>query len=264
MSRKSPTPRTNGFTLVELITVIAIISVLLGLLVVALQASRAAADRLRCANNLRQIGIATHIYHNLETRFPPGAIEPRPLWRHGRQFAWSALLLPHLEMAAVADRIEFSKPFDHPINKDAAASVVTVFLCPSTPRNSPIHNGRGACDYGGIFGERISSPNEPPKGMMLFDRGVRIEEIRDGSSNTLMISEDSDFPDGQWINGRNIFDQAYPINRAPFFENDIRSRHVDGANGVFADGSVRFLTESMALDLLAAICTRDGRETAAW
>ena len=256
--------RTGGFTLIELIVVIAAVSILLGLLLIALQAARAAAERLSCSNNLRQIGVAAHSYHSLAERFPPGAVEPRPLWRNGRQFAWSALLLPQLELVSVADRIDFRKPFDHAVNGQAAAVFVPVFLCPSTPRSSPLHKGRGACDYGGIFGERISSPNEPPKGVMLFDRGMRIEEIRDGTSNTLMISEDADFPDGQWINGRNVFDQAFPINRAPSFENDIRSRHPHGANGLFADGSVRFLSESMTLELLGAICTRAGRESVAW
>ena len=79
--------------------------------------------------------------------------------------------------------------------------------------------------------------------------------IRD-RSNTLIVSEDSNSPDAQWINGRNIFDQAFPINQAPAIENDIRSEHPQGANGVFCDGSVRFLNETIANEILAAICTR--------
>jgi hypothetical protein len=240
------------------------IGALSGLLLVAVQASRAAAGRLGCANNLRQIGIALHVYHDAERTFPPGAIEPRPLWRNGRQFSWSAMLLPHLEMGPLARQIDFRKPFDDPANSFAASNVVPTFLCPSTPRDSPWRKGRGACDYGGIIGERISGPNQPPKGIMLFDRGIPIREIRDGTSNTLMISEDSDFPDGQWINGRNVFDQAYPINQAPHFENDIRSHHRQGANGLFADSSVRFLSETLPLDILSAICTRAGGEAASY
>ena len=91
---------------------------------------------------------------------------------------------------------------------------------------------------------------------MLIDQVVRIRDITDGTSNTLIVSEDSMSPDAQWINGRNIFDQAFPINQAPGFENDIRSEHPQGANGVFCDGSVRFLNEAIDNETLAAICTR--------
>ncbi len=72
---------------------------------------------------------------------------------------------------------------------------------------------------------------------MLYDRAIAIAEITDGTSNTLIIAEDGEFADGQWINARNVFDQAYAINRAPAFENDIRSKHPGGANGLFCDGS---------------------------
>jgi prepilin-type N-terminal cleavage/methylation domain-containing protein/prepilin-type processing-associated H-X9-DG protein len=261
MIRLHQCPPRGAFTLVELVVVIALLGMLLGLMLVAIQASRAVAERIQCASNLRQIGISLHAYHDLHESFPPGAIEPRPLWRNGRQFAWSAMLLPQLELGTVSRQIDFRKPFDHPANSSVAATVLPVFLCPSIPRDSPRRQGRGACDYGGIIGERISGPNQPPKGIMLFDRGIRIWEIRDGASNTLMIAEDSNFPDGQWINGRNVFDQAYAINEAPFYENDIRSLHAKGANGLFADGSVRFLGESMRLEVLSAICTRAGGET---
>ena len=80
----------------------------------------------------------------------------------------------------------------------------------------------------------------------------------------MIVSEDGGWPDGQWINGRNVFDQAYAINYRPppgeFVENEIRSQHPGGANALFCDGSARFLAEQMKLDTLAAICTRAGGE----
>jgi prepilin-type processing-associated H-X9-DG protein len=84
--------------------------------------------------------------------------------------------------------------------------------------------------------------------------------IPDGTAQTLIVSEDSGWPDGQWINGRNIFDQAFAINNRVPFENDIRSEHPGGAHGLFCDGSVRFLRETLDLPTLAALCTRAGRE----
>jgi hypothetical protein len=95
---------------------------------------------------------------------------------------------------------------------------------------------------------------------MLYDSAVRMAEILDGTSTTLIIAEDCDFADGQWINGRNVFDQAFAINRAPAFENDIRSQHPGGALGLCCDCAVHFLSESMELRTLAALCTRNRQE----
>ncbi len=250
----------DAFTLVELLVVMAVIGVLVALLLPAIQAARESSRRTSCTNNLKQIGLALHLYHDVNSSFPPGCIEARPFHPNGRQIAWSALILPYLEEDPLYDQIDFDSPFDSPENSTAARVILPVYLCPTTPRSSPLQRGRGPCDYGGIYGERITSHNRPPKGTMLFDRAISFRDIHDGKSNTLVIAEDSNWPDGQWINGRNIFDQAFAINDAPKFENDIRSLHPGGANGTFCDGSVRFLSETMDLHTLAAICTRAGQE----
>ncbi len=255
--------------MVELLVVITIIGILMGLLLPAVQSAREAARRTGCLNSMRQMGIALHSHHNALGTFPPGGIEHRWMINpstgkrygaSGRQMAWSAFLLPYMEQEALYRQIDMAKPFDAAENADAAAVVLSVYICPSTPGGKQLVSGRGPCHYGGIFGERITGPNDPPKGVMLYDQRISIAEIRDGTSNTLAISEDSDFSDGQWINGLNVFDQAYGINQAPASENDIRSNHPGGANGLFCDGSVRFLAESMELKTLAAICTRAGGE----
>ena len=251
----------RGFTLVELLVVIAVIGILIGLLLPAVQMAREAARRASCLNNLRQLGIGLHNYHDALRAFPPGGIEPRsPLNPRGRQLAWSVFLLPFIEQQPLFERIDTGRAFDASENAVAAAKILSIYICPSVPEGKQLQSGRGPCRYGGIYGERITGPNSPPKGVMLYDRAISIADIRDGTSNTLMISEDCDFADGQWINGRNVFDQAFAINQAPTFENDIRSKHPGGANGLFCDGSVRFLTETMELRTLAAICTRNRGE----
>ncbi len=111
-----------------------------------------------------------------------------------------------------------------------------------------------------MYGERITGMNDPPGGTMLYDRAIAIHQILDGTSQTIVLAEDSKFLDGQWINGRNIFDQAYPINRVPAFENDMAQRTPGGANAVLADGSARFFAETLELRILAALCTCAGHE----
>jgi type II secretory pathway pseudopilin PulG len=251
-----------AFTIVELLVVIGIVGLLVSLLLPAVQASRESSRRTGCASNLRQIGLGLSAYHGAHRQFPVGCVEWRsPSNPTARQLAWSAYLLPFIEEAPLHRLLDTSQPFDSPRNAEAAATVVPLYLCPSSPRQSPLVDGKAACDYGGIYGERIASANNPPKGVMLIDAAVTYRQIRDGASKTLIVAEDSRFADAQWINGRNIFDQAFPINAAPAYENDIRSEHTGGAQGVMVDGSVHFFAEHLDLRTLAAICTRAGGET---
>jgi prepilin-type N-terminal cleavage/methylation domain-containing protein/prepilin-type processing-associated H-X9-DG protein len=253
--------RAAAFSLIELLVVVAIIGVLLALLLPAVQKAREAASRTVCTNNLKQIGIALHAYHNVHHTFPPGGIEWRPPRNlTNRQLAWCVFLLPYLEQDTVYKKLNLAKPFDHSENAAGAAAVLPVFLCPSKPRTEYRVEGRGACDYGGIFGQALTGPNNPHNGTMLFDKPVRLAQITDGPSHTLMASEDTQRDDGEWINALNIFDVAFPINRGPIWDPDIHSEHPGGANGLFADGSVHFLRETMDVKILAAIVTRAGGE----
>ena len=135
---------SSGFSLVELLVVIAVIGLLAGLLLPAVQASRESARRMTCLNNLHQIGLGVLAFHDVYKRFPEGGVEMRSLrgpdgkllYPNGRQLAWSAYILPYVELQSLARRIDFRKAFDSPENAAAAAEIVPLYLCPSNPRQS--------------------------------------------------------------------------------------------------------------------------------
>jgi prepilin-type N-terminal cleavage/methylation domain-containing protein/prepilin-type processing-associated H-X9-DG protein len=255
----------SGMTLVELLVVIAVIATLIAMLLPAVQSAREAARRTVCLNNLKNVGCALHGHQLAKRRFPIGCLE----WKGGtggtaRCLAWSAFILPWLDEQPLADRIDFSKPYDHPDNAPAAATIIPMLMCPSADRSGGLVGGLGRSDYGGITGERIVSPNNPEKGALVHDRAFAEREITDGLSKTIFVGECSRgaWPDGQWINGRNLYDQAYAVNW-PTWEDELRSRHPGGAHALFGDGAVRLIDESTDVRVLAASCTRNRQETTA-
>ncbi len=280
-------PRQNAFTLVELLVVIAIVGLLVAVVLPAVQASREASRRIECANNLRQLGIGLMNYHDAVGTFPPGLVDRRtganPL---GKQLSWNVFLLPFIEEQSVYRLFDLKAGFNRAPNRVAAGTVIPTFLCPSTAflavdRKGPTTgdaNGNGAwntgddlafTDYGGNFG--FSGPDAPyMNGVLVYERAFSMKQITDGTSHTLIVSEDTGRGaayDGQWANGENIFDTSGPINdrTLPLYrwaDNEIWSDHPQGVNLLFCDGSVRFTQEQTDLKALAAICTRAGEEVA--
>src|SRR5262249_46993480 len=156
----------------------------------------------------------------------PGGIEWRPFGNTtNRQLAWSAFILPYLDQEPLYRQLDLNTPFDSPENAAGAAAVLPVYLCPTKPRSTYLYDGRGVCDYGGIFGQAITGPNNPHNGTLIFDKPIRIPMITDGTSHTLMVAEDTQRDDGQWINAMNLFDVACPINQGPIIDPDIHSLH---------------------------------------
>src|SRR5262245_47506604 len=140
--RTFPVPRPpnsrRAFTLIELLVVIAIIAVLIALLLPAVQAAREAARRISCTNNLKQIGIALHGYHDAHNTFPAGgwiAVFNQPS-TNNMNIGWSASVLPWLEQRAVYAGLNLSYPYNTAVNSTAAYTVLQVYLCPSEPRQT--------------------------------------------------------------------------------------------------------------------------------
>jgi prepilin-type N-terminal cleavage/methylation domain-containing protein/prepilin-type processing-associated H-X9-DG protein len=262
-----------GMTLIELLVVVAIIGTLVALVLPAVQAARESARRAHCQNNLRQIGVALHIYHGARRQLPIGCVDKRISSTNpaGRQLAWSAELLPQLEQPALWQRIDFQSAYDSAINSSAAIATVATYICPSTTRTAPGREGhvvanplaqadmdayRGAAiDYGGIFGAAQISPSA--NGVFLYDRPVTLSDVTDGTSHTLAVAEDSGrgwLTNGEWINGENIYDVGGPINKQQ--DNEIWSDHPGGAMVLWCDGGVALLAEATELSVVRAMCTR--------
>jgi prepilin-type N-terminal cleavage/methylation domain-containing protein/prepilin-type processing-associated H-X9-DG protein len=157
--------RRLGFTLIEVLVVIAIIGVLVALILPAVQASREAARRTQCKNNLRQLGVAFHSYADVAKQLPPtyvavrNQILPRFLGIPGPYddaniHTYGEFLLPFLEQSAIYKQIDFTQPYFAPVdltgiglpnyqanNQDAVARPILTFLCPSAPRTANPHSG---------------------------------------------------------------------------------------------------------------------------
>ena len=136
--------RRLAFTLIELLVVIAIIAILIGLLLPAVQKVREAAARMQCSNNLKQIGLALHAYHDANLCFPPGYADGNadpnstPDNDVGPGWGWAAYALPHLEQSPLFNQINFKQPVGGGANAAASRQDLAVFQCPSDPYQQPV------------------------------------------------------------------------------------------------------------------------------
>jgi prepilin-type N-terminal cleavage/methylation domain-containing protein/prepilin-type processing-associated H-X9-DG protein len=310
--------RRRGFTLIELLVVVAIIGMLVALLLPAVQAAREAARRLQCINNLKQMGLALHHYHEVHGVFPPGGygggLSSPVLWNNPtivarRLSSWGSAILPYLEQAPLYHQINQSFWYVQPENTTAGGTVVQAYLCPSNPAASLFKpNGDNANsppfarnDYAGNYGERAlrcfpdrGCQNSYAEGGDASGRGVimpqgtivvSVREISDGTTNTIVLGEAPEALHGLWIGHKNFLDQSAPLNarygrgasspwqscQAPNkspnigklgcdFGQEFHSHHPGGANFLFADGSARFVKETLAPRTLAALLSRKGGE----
>ncbi|MFO0811074.1 MAG: DUF1559 domain-containing protein [Gemmataceae bacterium] len=285
--------RRPGLTLAELLVVVAIVAVLIGLIVPAVQKVRAAAQKTACADHLRQIGLASHNYHGAMGHLPAGCS-----YRNGRDpqphMSWLTRLLPYLEQDALWQQavaaFAQAKFFERPPHLPILGQHQPTFVCPADDRSAVPHSfGRFSAaftDYLGVAGNDAARHD----GVLYLDSETRLADVTDGTSNTLLAGErppsvNRDF--GWWYAGwgqnrdgsaestlgvRELrvyrryracpagpykFEPSPPDDHCATFH--FWSFHTAGAHFLFCDGSVRFLAYS-ADAVLPALSTRAGGE----
>jgi prepilin-type N-terminal cleavage/methylation domain-containing protein/prepilin-type processing-associated H-X9-DG protein len=280
--------RARAFTLIELLVVIAIISVLIALLLPAVQAAREAARRGQCLNNLMQLGMALQNYEAAYERLPPGVVsESDPVLDQpkGYHMGWLTQILPFFEQKNVYNHLNFKfGVYDAP-NATCRTILVDGFLCPSdsiSGRRSA--TGLAMTSYAGCHNDIEAPISAKNNGVLFLNSAVRLDDVTDGTSQTIFISEKlNDGLDQGWASGtraslRNMGSRSGNVGggRVQFtmlgddedaggvplaggklvfsgsdddrpdanFVGGFGSRHPGGQNTAFGDGSVRFLKNS--------------------
>ena len=278
-----------GFTLIELLVVIAIIAILIGLLLPAVQKVRAAAARLKCKNNLKQIGLALHNHHDRIGHLPPGyssrvAADGSDL---GPGWGWASHLLPDLEQDNVFRQISFPTDVIAPAHSGPRTQVLSVFLCPSddaigTFTTATVPVTLAHANYVGVFGtNEMEDDPGAGNGSFMRNRRIRFGDVTDGLSNTFVVGErSSDIAKATWVGvvpGAEVPLTKDPteleghfllvLGRGDHLPNDpsahiddFYSRHTQGVNCLFGDGSVQSIRNSIDPAVWNGIQTRAGGE----
>jgi len=295
-SQSVPTPLTRrGFTLIELLVVIAIIAILIALLLPAVQAAREAARRSNCKNNLKQIGIGLHNYHDVHLSLPPGYV-----WGGVGDFglSWGTFLLPFIEQENLQEQGDVAVAMDNGWFDflDASAGTVppafripiAMYACPSDvgPDENDQFSDMGKSNYSGVSGNsnrQSGAAGLGGNGAFFRNSDVRFADITDGLSNTLVVGERAyDLQGKLRSGGGNVLGSIWAatptangghsgylwtvceLTGGRLVNRDsgvmYSSYHPGGAQFLLGDGSVRFISENLDGTVQQQLATIGGGE----
>jgi prepilin-type N-terminal cleavage/methylation domain-containing protein len=279
--------RRRAFTLVELLVVIAIIGMLVALMLPAVQAAREAARAVQCKNQMRQIGLALHNYHDIHLRLPPGWIGDQPEGTPG--WGWMVSILPQLEQGNLHDRlINRNLPIADAANQQAREHIVNLFLCPSDPAPKQFQLGApggpgitvddgsplfrvSRSNYVGVFGT-LELEDDPTAGdgAFYFLSQTRFADITDGLSNTMLAGErgaklghslwQGVVPEASEGMVRIVGIGDHTPNHPDHHFDDFTSYHPSGVHFVVGDGSVRRIDDTIDHTVYQGLLTIGGGE----
>jgi prepilin-type N-terminal cleavage/methylation domain-containing protein/prepilin-type processing-associated H-X9-DG protein len=285
-----PCCKSKGFTLVELLVVVAIVGVLVTLLLPAVQNVREAARRCVCANHLMQLGTALQHYQNVHEVLPAGVVNdtgPIKNLPRGYHHGWLTQLLPYLEAKNVARRLNDSVALYDAENATVRAIEIGVLLCPSDRNLPATPGGVGQTNYAACHNDFEVPIGARNNGAFFLNSHVSYEDIPDGTAATIFVGEKKRFAlDLGWASGTratlrnagiriNAPDLLYGSEPISAYDDDavdpisidpdptdpnlvggFSSAHRGGANFVFGDGSVRFVRDSIGSKMLRSFANR--------